>query len=206
MECAYLFVSGLEHHPLFEISPIVIPETREITVFPHHLDILDDVMSMPLHGSEPQKQELFEIVEHIGVEASHQVDVLLREFEGGLLEVHVAGGDPEQEAEVDVQDVAVGVDQDVAVVPVFDEEQVADQRVPGQAVCEVFAGDVPLVSEDLPVDLDQVAAPEFLQRAHCHGVGQVLDEALIPVEHYDGVRFNPQWNVELVDDVFGEFY
>lgn len=66
---------------------------------------------MPLHRTEPQKHQLFEILEHIRVGSAHQVDVLLGELEGGLLEVHVAGRDSEDEAEVDVQEVAVGVDQ-----------------------------------------------------------------------------------------------
>lgn len=42
------------------------------------------------------------------------------DLEGRLLEIDVAGGARQQEAEVDVDDVALRVQQDVPVVPVLD--------------------------------------------------------------------------------------
>lgn len=35
------------------------------------------------------------------------------------------------------------------------EEEVGEEGVAGEAVCEVLAGDVPLLAEELPVDLGQ---------------------------------------------------
>lgn len=46
------------------------------------------------------------MLENIGGGSLHDVDVILSEFEGSLLEVHVARRRGDNEAEVDVNDVS----------------------------------------------------------------------------------------------------
>ena len=66
-----------------------------------------------------------------------------KEFELGLLELHVAARrNVEDEAEIDVDEVAEVVDEDVAVVPVLDLEQVGNDRVRRHRLDEVPLGDL----------------------------------------------------------------
>jgi hypothetical protein len=51
-----------------------------------------------------------------------------------------SGGDGQQEAEVDVNDVSLGVDEQVAIVAVLDQENVREQRVGRQTRREVLLG------------------------------------------------------------------
>ena len=61
------------------------------------------------------------------MDPSENFDVVSFEFERGFFEFDtLAWGDAEDEAEVDVHDVAFGVDKDVAVVSVFDLKNISD--------------------------------------------------------------------------------
>ena len=63
----------------------------------------------------------------------HDQRHLVRQLEGGALEAHVAArGDLQDEPEVDVHQVALPVDEDVAVVAVLGLQQVAGHGVPAQ--------------------------------------------------------------------------
>ena len=63
------------------------------------------------------------------VHATEHLDILERELERRSLEADVPRRVREHEPEVDVDEVAVAVDQDVAVMSVFDLEEVRDDGV-----------------------------------------------------------------------------
>ena len=79
----------------------------------------------------------------------------MRQLERRALERDDARRVRDHEAKVDVDDVALGVDQDVPVVSVLHLEQVADQRVRCEALQEVQLRDLEVLHEDLRVDLPQ---------------------------------------------------
>jgi hypothetical protein len=50
------------------------------------------------------------VLEDVGLDALHELDVVIGKLEGGTLEIHVSWGAREHEAEVNVDDVTVDVD------------------------------------------------------------------------------------------------
>jgi hypothetical protein len=82
-------------------------------------------------------------------------------------------------------------------VPILDLEDVAHQTITGQAVHEVNAGSVLVVTEDLLINLLKWSIAVFLQRTNGHCVGKELDETFTTVEHHDFVRMQPQRKVLL---------
>ena len=65
------------------------------------------------------KYQYFEVCEHVAVHAAHHGHELGGELEGGALEAEVLGRAGEDEAVVDVDEVALAVKKDVAVVAVL---------------------------------------------------------------------------------------
>lgn len=57
--------------------------------------------------------------ENVRIFALHQLDIVLGQFEGRLLEVHVPRATRYHETEVNMNYVALSVHQDVIVVPVL---------------------------------------------------------------------------------------
>lgn len=72
----------------------------------------------------------------LGVGVQH-FQQLASQLERGRFKVDPSRGVAEHEAEVDVDDVALLIQHDVAVVPVLDLQEVADQAVTCHALCEV---------------------------------------------------------------------
>lgn len=72
--------------------------------------------------------------------ALHHLQKLPSELEGRGLEVDAPGGVGQHEAEVDVDDMPRIIQQQVAVVPVLDLEQVGDEAVPGHALHKRILG------------------------------------------------------------------
>ena len=75
--------------------------------------------------------EYLKILEHVAAQPAHHFHKLRGELEGGALEAQVLGRAAQDEAVVDVNEVALAVEQDVAVVPVLDLQDVAEKGVPG---------------------------------------------------------------------------
>ena len=65
------------------------------------------------------KYQYFEVCEHVAVHAAHHGHELGGELEGGALEAEVLGRAGEDEAVVDVDEVTLAVQEDVAVVTIF---------------------------------------------------------------------------------------
>lgn len=80
-------------------------------------------------GLEPFLEQPFELLERLAVDPAEHLDVLERELEGCGLEADVARRIRQHKAEVDVDEVAVAVNQDVAVMSILDLEQVGDDGV-----------------------------------------------------------------------------
>lgn len=95
-------------------------------------------------GHESFEHQLLELVKRFGLVAAEDLDVLLGELECGRFEVKIAWGVAEHEAKVYVDHVTFGVKQDVAVVAVFDLENIAKQTVAGHRSHEVLFGCVVL--------------------------------------------------------------
>jgi len=70
----------------------------------------------------------------------HDLKQLASQFEGRSLEVDTTRRVAEHEAKVDVDDVAPLVQHDVAVMPVLDLQEEADQAVPCHALYKVSLG------------------------------------------------------------------
>ena len=79
---------------------------------------------------EPVAKQAAELEVRAAVHTTKHLDVLEWELERRGLEADVARRVREHEPEVDVREVPVTVKQDVAVVAVFDLEEVGDDGVP----------------------------------------------------------------------------
>ena len=67
---------------------------------------------------------MFEVEENVGVSSFHQFEVVLCELEGSLFKAEVAWRTADDEAKIDVNEVAEVINEDIIVVSVFDLEQI----------------------------------------------------------------------------------
>ena len=65
------------------------------------------------------KYQYFEVCEHVAVHAAHHGHELGGELEGGALEAEVLGRAGEDEAVVDVDEVTLAVQEDIAVMTIL---------------------------------------------------------------------------------------
>ena len=99
-------------------------------------------MSLSHRRLEALEEVLAELVEVVAIPAAQHICVLTQHFEGNCsfegesFARHVG----EEEAEVNVEYVALFVEEDVAVVSVFDLQEVADQTRRSQRLAEVETG------------------------------------------------------------------
>jgi hypothetical protein len=99
-----------------------------LLVLPHHQERLDH---------EVQVQAEWLTVDR----PAHDFDHLLSQLEIGTFELHIPGrGDIEDKAEINVDEVAFVVDEDVAVMPVLYLQDVRDNRVGRLRLYEIVAG------------------------------------------------------------------
>ena len=122
-----------DSHGFFTLS-----EARQVLLaHDHHFNQHDDLVGVLLQRHEALVEQLPEFGEFLGVQAAEDVDELLRELEGRLFELQATAREAgEEEAKVDVHDVAVGVDEDVLVVSVLDLQDVAHEGVAGKTRTE----------------------------------------------------------------------
>lgn len=144
------------------MSLVVVLKTGQVVLVADYLYVFYQVLGILPDVFETQNEQLLELFEHVAVDAIHQIDVLLGKLERCLLELDVAGALAQDKAEVNVHDMAGRVDEQVAVVPVLDLEDVADQTVPSQTIEEVGASEILVLPEYLLVDLSQRPIPVLL--------------------------------------------
>ena len=77
------------------------------------------------------------MLEYIAVLALHQLNIIFGQLERRPLEIHVARRAGKHEAEVNVDDMAEHIDQNIVVVPIFDIKKVLDETVPCQRLYKV---------------------------------------------------------------------
>mmetsp|Transcript_36913 Transcript_36913/g.56522 ORF Transcript_36913/g.56522 Transcript_36913/m.56522 type:complete len:271 (+) Transcript_36913:265-1077(+) len=154
---------------------------------------------MLLESHEALLDKLSEQFIVLALEAAEYVDIFLGQLEGRLLELEaLARGIGEQEAVVDVNDVAFSVDHYVLVVPVLNLKDVLHQRVAGQAVAEVLLSSL----EPLALDLAfAVLHHEVVEEGHsisslvdfvdAHGVVDHFDEPAVGTSSQDLVGLEP---------------
>ena len=96
---------------------------------------------MLLQGHEAFVEKLSKLDEFLGMHATEDVDELLRKLERCLLELKTSAWEAgEKEPEVNVDDVAMRINEEVLVVPVFDLEDIACERVSGETSAEGTLG------------------------------------------------------------------
>lgn len=145
------------------------------------------------------------MLEDVWVGPFHQFHVVVCQLKRSLLKPHVPRGWGKDKGVVNVDDMPVGVDEDVVVMPIFDWEQVLDQAIPGKALGEIGHSGLPVESEDLFVDILQWLLTGFLlEVADCTCVINELNQATVIVERNDVIRPYPKFQVlfysYLVDD------
>ena len=140
--------------------------------------------------------------------AAHNHHHLFRQFYVRLEAQIASGRRLEHEAEIDVDNVAVRVDHDVAVVPIFDLKEEADEAVGGHGSDKVAPGRLELLRHLVAVFLDEVIveahvrlAAELVAR---FGVGNALDDAAAGRRGHHSVRKEIKIQAGLFEDVFEE--
>ena len=91
-----------------------------ITMFPRRL--------------KPFLEQLLKLPKRSGLDPSKHFNILQREFERGGLESDISRRVGKHETKIDVDEVSIAVEEDVAVVSGFDLEEVGDEGV----ACEGF--------------------------------------------------------------------
>ena len=81
-------------------------------------------------GHETFEHQLLELVKRFRPIPTQHLNVFLSQFKGSRFEIKVAWRVAEHESEVYVDHVALGVQQNVAVVSVLDLENVAQETIP----------------------------------------------------------------------------
>lgn len=107
---------------------------------------------------QPLQDQDLEVLEHVRVLPTHDLHEFRRQLERGLLEAQILRRGGQDEAEVDVDEVTVALQQDIAIVPgrvaisrkifrrsvkrsaipVLDLDEVTDEAVGGAALHEVL--------------------------------------------------------------------
>lgn len=84
------------------------------------------------------KNQTLKLLEHLGLIAAHHLDELGRQLKRTGLEAQITRRCRQNEAEVYVNQMAVAVQQDVAVVTILHLNEITDQTVRGTALNEIF--------------------------------------------------------------------
>jgi hypothetical protein len=113
-------------------------QTGQTRARQHNLDQGHDALLMFAHLEEALDKYGLEVAEGGTLRPAHQINVLARQFERRRFEVESTGRVPQHEAVVDVDQMSLLVEHDVAVVTVFDLQQVAHDGIARQAVHELF--------------------------------------------------------------------
>lgn len=128
---------------LFEISQSLFTAFETIQVVlaqEHHFDDNNDLISMLLQSQEALLQIFSIFTEHDRSVASQNFDHFICQLEWCIFKLQsFTRSVAQEESEVDVHNVTFDIDQDVSVVSIFYLQDVAYERVCGQAFAEVLA-------------------------------------------------------------------
>ena len=96
--------------------------------------LTDNPITMLPRRLKPFFEQLLKLPKRSGLDPSKHFNILQREFERGSLESDISRRVGQHETKIDMDEVSVAVEEDVAVVSVFDLEEVGDEGV----ACEGF--------------------------------------------------------------------
>ena len=94
-------------------------EAGELGARPHDVHQGHELVRVLPGCHQPLEDEYLEVLEHVAVLAPHDLDELGGHLEGGILEAQVLRGAAQDESVVDMDEVALAVQQDVAIVAVL---------------------------------------------------------------------------------------
>ncbi len=126
-----LLISGSLIEFLFQSCLVKLLKALHPRTMSHHDHALHDFFLVLSNEFETKEEQKLEVLENIWLCSFHQFHVIWCQFEGRLLESHISGRWGQYEREIDVNDMAVCVDQDVIVMPILDGEEVLDETVTG---------------------------------------------------------------------------
>ena len=86
---------------------------------------------------EPFPEQLLELSERFSIHTAHHFNVFRRKFERSRFEANVARRIGEHESEVDMDKVALPIEQDVAVMTIFDLQEVGDEGIACEGLCKI---------------------------------------------------------------------
>ena len=107
----------------------------------HHLNQNDNLFCVRLQGTEASRHAHAEVSESSRVFTTHDLHHLLRQLERSLLKLNTfARCVGQKETKINVEHMALNVNQNVFIVPVFNLQDIADQTVGAERVREVLQG------------------------------------------------------------------
>lgn len=89
----------------------------------------DDPVTVLPRSIEPFLEQPLELLERLAVNTSQNLDVLERQLEWRCLKADVSGRVGKHEAKVDVDQMAVTVDEDVAIMAILDLQEICNDGV-----------------------------------------------------------------------------
>ena len=104
--------------------PVVFMEAFHVLAVGHHLHPLHYLPLVVSYKLQCEEEKVLEVEEYVRLGALHQLEVVFGQFEGSLLESKIAGRTAEDEAKINVDNMAVVINQDIIVVPVLDLEKI----------------------------------------------------------------------------------
>ena len=104
--------------------PVVFMEAFHVLAVGHHLHPFHYLPLVVSYELQCEEEEVLEVEEYVRLGALHQLEVVFGQFEGSLLESKIAGRTAEDEAKINVDNMAVVINQDIIVVPVLDLEKI----------------------------------------------------------------------------------
>lgn len=129
--------------------------------------------------AEATLQQRLVVKEHVRVLAAQDIYVLLREFEWRRFEAHTARRILQEEAEINVNQMSLGIEQNITIMPVLHIEQVREYRITGQTFREILLRLIKFVAK--------IALKECMKRPFGRGklLFQVINGACVRNELND---------------------
>jgi hypothetical protein len=86
----------------------------------HHDDAFHDLFFVLSDEFETEKEQQFKVFENVRFSSFHQLHVIGSELKWRLLKPHISGRRGQDEGEINMNDVAISVYENIIVVPVLD--------------------------------------------------------------------------------------
>ncbi len=160
----------------------------------HHDDAFHDLFFVLSDEFETEKEQQLKVFENVRLSSFHQLHVVGSELKWRLLKPHISWRRGQDEGEINMNDVAISVNENIIVVPVLDWKQVLDKTVASQALNEVGDCSFPVQTEDLFVDVfKRLFARFFLQIADSSSVIDELNQPAVVIKGNHIVGPDPEF-------------